>query len=165
MTKAKTTRKALWSSIVALLLCFTMLMGATFAWFTDNVSSTGNRIQAGDLEVDLVMYKNGAYTSIADGKGDIFSEAGDGLWEPGKTQVVYLGVQNKGNLALKYNILLDIKNGNMEIVGAPGLIGSLEYAIIDGVQYGDVTLTDWDDVVAAANGQTGDIVAGQVTAA
>ena len=165
MTKARATKRALWSSIVALLLCFTMLMGATFAWFTDNVSSTGNRIQSGDLEVDLVMYKDGAYTSIAGGKGDIFSEAGDGFWEPGKTQIVYLGVQNKGNLALKYNILLDIRDGNMELVGAPGLIGSLEYAIIDGVQYGDIPLSDWDDVVAAANGQTGDVTAGQIVAA
>ena len=160
MTKSKATKKALLSSVVALLLCFTMLMGATFAWFTDNVSSTGNRIQAGDLEVDLVMDKlDGAgYMSIADGTGDIFSEAtGNGInWEPGKTEIVYLGVRNNGSLALKYNILLDIVDN--------GLIGSLEFAIVDGATSADV-FANWDEVKAASNGQTGDIVAGQIVAA
>ncbi|MBR3847825.1 MAG: hypothetical protein IKM21_00865 [Oscillospiraceae bacterium] len=157
MTNSKHTKRALFSSVVALLLCFTMLMGATFAWFTDNVSSTGNRIQAGDLEVDLVMHKDGAYTSIAGGTGDIFSEAGDGVWEPGKTQVVYLGVQNKGNLALKYNILLNIKDN--------GLVGSLEYAILDGIKAGEITETDWEALKNRADAQTGDIAAGQIVAA
>ena len=155
MTNSKHTKRALGSSIVALLLCFTMLMGATFAWFTDNVSSTGNRIQAGDLEVDLVMDKpdasgnyDGVYDVISDGtNGDIFSEAtGNGVrWEPGKTEIVYLGVQNSGNLALKYNIVLNIVDN--------GLAGALEYAIIDGVTSAD-TYTSWTDVKAASNGQT-----------
>ena len=162
MANSKATKKALLGSVVALLLCFTMLMGATFAWFTDNVSSTGNRIQAGDLEVDLVMDKlDGAgYVSIADGIGDIFSEAtGNGInWEPGKTEVVYLGVKNNGSLALKYNILLDIVDGN------PGLIGSLEFAIIDGATSADV-FANWDEVKAASNGQTGNVLAGQIVAA
>ena len=158
MTNSKHTKRALLSSVVALLLCFTMLMGATFAWFTDNVSSTGNRIQSGNLDVDLVMYKDGAYTSIAGNSGDIFSEAGDGFWEPGKTQIVYLGVENEGNLALKYNIILDIIDG--------GLIGSLEYAIIDKAEAGDLdSISNWEDLKTYANGQTGDVTAGKIVAA
>ncbi len=161
MTNSKHTKKALFSSIVALLLCFTMLMGATFAWFTDNVSSTGNRIQAGDLEVDLIMYNGSEYVSIGGDDGDIFSQAagGNGInWEPGKTEIVYLGVKNNGSLALKYNIVLDIENGN------PGLVGSLEYAIIDGATSAD-TYANWEEVKAAAKGQTDDIAAGRVIAA
>ena len=158
MKKSNATKRALFSSVVALLLCFTMLMGATFAWFTDNVSSTGNRIQSGDLKVDLIMYNGTEYESIAGNSGDIFSEAGDGFWEPGKTQVVYLGVQNKGNLALKYNILLDIKDG--------GLIGSLEYAIIDGAKAGELdSISNWEDLKTRADAQTGDVTAGQIVAA
>ncbi|MBR3847819.1 MAG: right-handed parallel beta-helix repeat-containing protein [Oscillospiraceae bacterium] len=164
MTNSKHTKRALLSSIVSLLLCFTMLMGATFAWFTDNVSSTGNRILAGDLEVDLVMDKpdasgnyDGVYDVISDGtNGDIFSEAtGNGVrWEPGKTEIVYLGVQNSGNLALKYNIVLNIVDN--------GLAGALEYAIIDGATSADI-YADWNDV--KTNGQTGDLPTGQVVAA
>ena len=158
---AKTsTKRALLGSAVSLLLCFAMLLGTTFAWFTDNVTSTGNRILAGDLEIDLLMDKaeNGTYTSIAGGSGDIFSEAGDGKWEPGKTQIVYLAVRNTGSLALKYNIILDIIDG--------GLIGSLEYAVIDGAKAADLSsATKWADIKAIANAQVGEVVAGKTVAA
>lgn len=158
MSKSSATKKALISSIIALILCFTMLMGATFAWFTDTVSSTGNRILAGDLEIDLVMYKesNGKYVSIAGGAGDIFSEAaGNSIhWEPGKTEIVYLGVRNTGNLALCYSLLLNTKD--------EGLIGSLEYAIIDGAEHGDVAVTDWDELLERSDVKTGALYEGQL---
>ena len=54
MTKSKQTKSALFSSVVALLLCFTMLLGTTFAWFTDNASSSVNKIQAGKLDIQLL---------------------------------------------------------------------------------------------------------------
>ncbi len=53
MTNAKSTKRALLSSVVALLLCFSMLLGTTFAWFTDSATSAGNKIQAGTLDVQL----------------------------------------------------------------------------------------------------------------
>ena len=152
MSKSSATKKALISSIIALILCFTMLMGATFAWFTDTVSSTGNRILAGNLEIDLVMYKEaeGKYVSIAGGTGDIFSEAaGNGVrWEPGKTEIVYLGVRNTGNLALGYSLLLNTKD--------EGLVGSLEYAIISGddAEHGEIAVTDWDELLARSDVKT-----------
>lgn len=130
MSKKRSTKRALFSSIIAMILCCTMLLGTTFAWFTSTVSNTGNRIQAGTLKVDLLMDKaeDGNYESIADTTGDIFSiaEGGNGiLWEPGKTEIVYLKVENKGSLALKYNVALIINDDN--------LAGGLEYAIIDGM--------------------------------
>ncbi len=158
MSKTNATKKALISSIIALILCFTMLMGSTFAWFTDSVSSTNNRIFAGDLEVDLVMYKEASrkYVSIAGGTGDIFSEAaGNGInWEPGKTEIVYIGVRNSGTLALCYNLLLNIVDN--------GLVGSLEYAIIDDAEYGDIAVTDWDELLQRSDVKTGEIAAGQL---
>ncbi|MBQ2742453.1 MAG: hypothetical protein IJF32_06580 [Oscillospiraceae bacterium] len=151
MANSKATKKALFMSMLSLLLCFTMLMGATFAWFTDTVTSKNNRIVAGNLDVDLVMYKeaDGKYVSIAGGNGDIFSEAtGNGInWEPGKTEIVYLGVKNLGSLALKYNILLDIVDGEIP------LSGSLEYAIIDGAEYEADKYANWQAVKAAAGSQ------------
>lgn len=159
----KTTKRQLLGSIISLVLCCAMLLGTTFAWFTDSVTNTGNRILAGNLEVDLLMHDGIEYKSIADGKGDIFTEAAiaqdsnSTLWEPGKTQIVYLAVENKGNLALKYNIILDIIDG--------GLIGALEYAIIDGAEAGDVTETSWVDIKARADVQTGDVAAGKIVAA
>ena len=167
MTNLKTTKRALLSSVIALLVCFTMLLGTTFAWFTDSVTSAGNKIVAGTLEVDLLMAdETGSYGSIAGEVAAIFgaensliaqNNSADTVWEPGKTQIAYLAVENKGNLDLKYNIMLNIVDG--------GLIGSLEYAIIDGAEYGDITATDWTAIKAIANAQTGDVVAGTTLAA
>lgn len=168
MTKNKTTKRALLASAVSLILCFSMLLGTTYAWFTDSVTSTNNKIVAGNLEVDLLMADaDGEYKSIADEDAAIFGadslvaqdDISDTLWEPGKTQIAYLGVENKGTLDLKYNILLNVIDG--------GLIGSLEYAIIDGFQYGAINTdgTDWAALKAAANAQTGDVKAGSTVAA
>ena len=54
MTKTKSTKRALLMSALALLMCVSMLIGSTFAWFTDSVTSAGNTIQSGTLKVDLV---------------------------------------------------------------------------------------------------------------
>lgn len=157
------TKKSLWAAGLALLISIALLIATTFAWFTDSVTNNGNRIQAGNLEVDLLMDKssNGTYTSIANGTGDIFSTSGDGAnWEPGMTKIVYLAVQNKGSLALNYNIILDVKDGN------PGLVGSLDYAILDGKKASDISSAkSWNDIKAIEGVQTGQVAEGKVTAA
>lgn len=166
MTSSKNTKRALLASVLSVVLCCAMLVGSTFAWFTDSVTNTDNRIVAGNLDIDLLMDKQdgSGYVSIADSEGDIFDEAeiaqnsNKTLWEPGKTQIVYLGVQNKGSLALKYNILLDVTDN--------GLAGALEYAVLDGAQASDLAgVTDWEALKAMEGAQTGDIAAGRTIAA
>lgn len=106
----KTTRRALISSALSLLLCFTMLIGTTFAWFTDTAKTQVNKIQAGELDIELGMYDDeGNWTSYA-GKTLEWQKA-EGveeeavLWEPGCTYALEpLMVRNSGNLALKYKI-------------------------------------------------------------
>ena len=51
MTNRKSTKRALLGSVVAMVLCLAMLVGATFAWFTDTASTGVNKIQAGNLDV------------------------------------------------------------------------------------------------------------------
>lgn len=109
MTNSKTTKRALFSSVVALLLCFTMLLGTTFAWFTDQVSSSGNKIQAGTLKIDLELLENGTYTSVRDMTDPIFNYD---LWEPGYTEVKTLKIVNEGNLALKYQLNVVAENAD-----------------------------------------------------
>jgi len=166
MNKKNTTKRALIMSLLALLLCVSMLVGSTYAWFTDSVSSNGNRIVAGKLEIDLLMDKeaNNNYVSIADGTGDIFDVAAEAtnspktLWEPGKTQIVYLKVENKGTLDLRYNVMLNITDN--------GLAGALEYAIIDGAKATDLApATSWDDIKAIPTAQKGNVAAGTFVAA
>ena len=131
MTNTKNTKRALLSSALALFLCFAMLLGTTYAWFTDSVTSGSNIIQSGTLDVDLVDEQGNSM------EGQIIEfVAKDGraqdaiLWEPGctyETEPVY--VVNKGNLDLKYNILV---NG---IVGDAKLLEVIEWTVtIDGVE-------------------------------
>lgn len=111
MVKKLFSKRALLINVLSILVCCALLAGTTLAWFTDTAVNTCNRIQAGKLRVDLLMRgEDGSYFSIAGGHGDIFDAAANAngtnktLWEPGKTQVVYLAVRNKGNLALRYNV-------------------------------------------------------------
>jgi predicted ribosomally synthesized peptide with SipW-like signal peptide len=119
MNSKKTTKHALMSSVVALLLCCAMLIGTTFAWFTDTASTAVNKIQAGTLDVALEMY-DGANWVSAEGKilqfkvnGAIPASGTQILWEPGCTyELPALRVVNKGNLALKYKVIITGINGD-----------------------------------------------------
>ena len=50
----KATKRALLTSVMALVMCVVMLVGTTFAWFTDTASTAVNKIVAGNLDVDIV---------------------------------------------------------------------------------------------------------------
>ena len=114
MNQKRNTKQALVLSALSLMLCFCMLIGSTFAWFTDSVSSDRNTIVAGNLDIELDYYKNGQWTTV-EGQSDIFDPAAK--WEPGRTEVVYFKVHNAGNLALKYifgiNIIGETKATNV----------------------------------------------------
>ncbi len=100
MNNKKATKRALLTSVMALVMCVVMLVGTTFAWFTDTASTGVNKIVAGNLDVKL-MYSTDMQTwKEATDQTKLFSD--NALWEPGYTQVVYLKVVNAGNLALKY---------------------------------------------------------------
>lgn len=117
MKNVRNTRHALLTSLMALLLCFTMLLGTTYAWFTDSVTSEGNKIQAGTLKIDLEMLTKKTdgtteWNSIKEDKTPIFDYQ---LWEPGYTSVKVLKVENEGNLALKWKATLVAPAGLSEL--------------------------------------------------
>ena len=109
MTK-RSTKNALLSSVLALFLCFTMLIGTTFAWFTDSVTSANNIITAGNLDIELeYAHINGnQFTdwSKVQGSDKVFDP--NALWEPGRVEVAYLKVSNLGSLALKYDLSVNV---------------------------------------------------------
>ena len=97
----KSTKKALLLSALAMFACVAMLIGTTFAWFTDSVTSAGNKIQAGTLELDLELLDkaSGEFKSIKNSSAPLFD---NNLWEPGYTEAVVLKLENEGSLALKW---------------------------------------------------------------
>ena len=101
MTKTN-SKKALLSSAFALALSVAMLIGTTFAWFTDTASTGVNKIQAGNLDVKLMYSTDMVTWKEATSTTQLFND--DALWEPGHTELVYLKVVNAGNLALKYEM-------------------------------------------------------------
>ena len=144
MTNAKLTRRALLSSVLALVLCFTMLLGTTFAWFTDEAVSSGNKIIAGNLDVQLLLKdSDGNYHNIGDEKNPIFGgenslaqdDNADTVWEPGKTQVAYLAIANAGNLDLKYRVVLEANNETKNLCNV------MKYTITPDAQSG---ITEWN---------------------
>ena len=102
MTNHKSTKRALLGSVVAMVLCLTMLVGATFAWFTDTASTGVNKIQAGNLDVALEYSTDFKTWNKVTDTTKLFEDST--VWEPGRTEVVYLRVKNAGTLALKYAV-------------------------------------------------------------
>ena len=118
MTNRKSTKRALLGSVMAMVLCLAMLVGATFAWFTDTASTGVNKIQAGNLDVQLVD-ENG---NSLEGKTLEFKKAANAaegeavLWEPGCTyELPAVYVKNNGNLALKYKVTITGINGSAKL--------------------------------------------------
>ncbi len=107
MTNSKSTKRALVTSALAILLCAAMLIGTTFAWFTDTASTGVNRIVSGNLDIEL-EYKNKGTEAFkkADANTPVFDE--NALWEPGYVEYVVLRVSNAGSLALKYKLGVNI---------------------------------------------------------
>ena len=113
MSNKKATKRALLTSITALAMCVVMLVGTTFAWFTDTATANVNKIQAGNLDVALEMFDTAQNKWVtAEGQTLNFVKAAGGesqaiLWEPGaEYKLPELRVRNDGNLALKYEVAI-----------------------------------------------------------
>ncbi len=139
----KETKRSFLTSCISLLLCFIMLLGTTFAWFTDMAVSANNVIQAGNLDIELQWSKDGNIWHNAGGIGDqpIFNYD---KWEPGYTEVRYVKIKNEGSLAFKYQMLI---NPN-------GPVGTLA-EVID-VSY-DVVTDNADFVAPTATNKQGSL--------
>ena len=149
----KATKRALLTSVMALVMCVVMLVGTTFAWFTDTASTGVNKIQAGNLDVELLMYKKITdesydYVNISKEREPIFGSDTstvaqnnnlDTLWEPGKTQVAYLAIKNEGNLALKYKVALNVTNP----ADGKDLYKVMQYAIVPDAKNDNGKVTGW----------------------
>ena len=151
MTNRKSTKRALLGSVMAMVLCLAMLVGATFAWFTDTASTGVNKIQAGKLDVALEMKDAAGQWVSAEGKTLNWVKAAAGeqvLWEPGCTYTLpELRVVNNGNLALKYKLVISGIRGDAELNNV------IDWTMtLDGAAYA----LDEEHHLAAKNGKTVD---------
>ena len=108
----KKTKRALFNSVISLLLCFSMLLGSTFAWFTDVASSNNNVIQSGDLNAEM-YYSD----ELLDVNSNEWKNANQvpvftyDNWEPGYTDVKYVKIANEGSLSFKWRLSIEAAGG------------------------------------------------------
>ena len=134
MNTKKATKRALLTSVMALVMCVAMLVGTTFAWFTDTASTAVNKIQAGNLKME-VTYKNtaGGNFEKVDKETPVFNN--EALWEPGHVEFTVLNVKNTGSLALKYKLGINIvsETGSTNVNGDTFKLSDyIKFAVIEG---------------------------------
>ena len=154
MTKKKTTKRALLMSALSLMMCVTMFVGSTFAWFTDEVTSGNNKIIAGNLDIEL-EYHNGSEWKTVNGATDLFSKE---LWEPGHTEVVYLKLSNLGSLALKYQLGINVvsEKGGTNVADAAFKLS--DYICMGVVENVEPTYSSREAAIEAAKGGANGII-------
>ena len=150
----KATKRALLTSVMALVMCVVMLVGTTFAWFTDTASTAVNKIVAGNLDVDIV--DEGGET--LDGKTLKFIQAAGNneyasvdnvLWEPGATFFTQgFKIVNKGNLALKYKVVVSGKTGDAKLLEA------IEFDVVTAKTTGADVVVSFDEEANLLPGAT-----------
>ena len=162
MKRKNTTRNALVTSIIAMLLCVSMLVGTTFAWFTDEVVSGTNVIAAGNLDVELynslVIDENKKVNTAT----KLFDEIT--LWEPGVVAFENLTVANLGTLALKYQLSINFTdattNANGDTLAKILKVGFVEGGIKSTTREGALTeVTAWQPLESFV--QPGDLAVGE----
>lgn len=113
MTLFYSNRRALFFSVVALIICIIMLLGATYAWFSDSATSPDNNIQTGNLDVEMYWAKG-----TEDPASTTWTDASSGAifkydkWEPGYAEVRHIKIANEGTLSLKYQVNI-VANGEV----------------------------------------------------
>ena len=129
MTRKNSPKKALMASALSLLLCFSMLVGTTFAWFTDSVSVQNSIITSGNLDIELEYWNGTQWADVTD-RSDILT---NDRWEPGVTEIAYFRMANAGSLALKYQLGINIVNPETTGVNKAGDTFKLSDYIMFGV--------------------------------
>ena len=147
MKKAMSIKNRLISAVLVLVMTFTSLIGTTFAWFTDTVTSVGNTIESGTLKVDLLHKDGDGWISLKENEDHLVFDYKK--WEPGFTLVETLKVQNLGSLALKYKLSIEVEAGTAKL----GKNGENLADVIDvWVYYGETSVSGYGAITAADSG-------------
>ena len=153
MNTKKATKRALLTSVMALVMCVVMLVGTTFAWFTDTASTGVNKIVAGNLKVDIIGEKSENHVSMLNFTKAAGAEGEELFWEPGCRYVTEgFRIANKGNLALKWKAQVN-KGTTAANEGNFNLLDVIDFYLVTKAADGTETETPLDEF-------TGNLTAG-----
>ena len=154
----KATKRALLTSVMALVMCVVMLVGTTFAWFTDTASTGVNKIVSGNLKVDIIGADNENHVEKLNFKNAAGAEGEALLWEPGcRYLTVGFRIANKGNLALKWKA--EINKDNI-VDGKAAPTAKDGKSLLDVIDFYVVTSTDENADAVAIENFTGNLAKG-----
>ena len=151
-------KKASFISVIAMILCVATLVGTTSAWFSTTGSGEKSKVEAGQLQAQLLKYDGKEYKDITGGTGDIFNETNGLNWEPGRTEVVFLAAKNVGQLALDSALIMEAAFGEATMRDA------LEYAVLpamDKAAYDALGIKSWEEFRRQQSVIYGEVVEGQ----
>ena len=145
MTSSKSTKRALLTSVLALLMCVTMLIGTTFAWFTDTASTGVNKIVSGNLKVDIIDANSDSHIQTLNFTKAEGAEDEALLWEPGCRYLTEgFRIANKGNLALKWKAQVN-KGATEANEGNFDLLDVIDFYLVTKAADGTETATALDE--------------------
>ena len=161
MNNKKATKRALLTSVMALVMCVVMLVGTTFAWFTDTASTGVNKIVSGNLKVDIIGADSDSHIEKLNFTKAATTDAEAGaeiLWEPGCRYLTEgFRIANNGNLALKWKAEINkdnIVNGKAAPTAKDGK------SLLDVIDFYVVTSTDENADAVAIENFTGNLAKG-----
>lgn len=95
--------RSLCTSLLSTLLSLVMLVGTTFAWFTESITTGVYTITAGKLStVTWYCNESSPWKLLENGNNDLFSDMAFNA--PNATQTAYLKLENKSSNPVKYLI-------------------------------------------------------------
>ena len=145
MVNSKSTKRALLTSALAILACVAMLIGTTFAWFTDTASTAVNKIVSGKLKVDIIGADSENHVDSLRFTKAAGAEDEELLWEPGCRYLTEgFRIANKGNLALKWKAQVN-KGTTAANEGNFDLLDVIDFYLVTKAADGTETATVLDE--------------------
>lgn len=119
------------TSLLCMVLCVTMFLSTTMAWFTDEVGSHGNQIYVGNLSMQLTWNNGVESVNLASAENANTPIFGDSVvWTPGHMEARELTLTNDGNMDFSYRLDAQILKDGQPIPNEGAEYALAEYFLV-----------------------------------
>ena len=151
----KAVKRSIILCALSLALCVALLVGSTFAWFSDSITNSGNTITAGNLTAQwsyrTLNDDTAAYEPVSE---ELALFSSDTVWQPGEPHGYDFKVENTGSVDFEWELTIDLADTAGE---SQNNLTDVLVVYVDGVK-SDVAFADGAVVIngtlAATDGET-----------
>ncbi len=151
----KAVKRSIILCALSLALCVALLVGSTFAWFSDSITNSGNTISAGSLQAQwsyrTLNDDTAAYEPVSE---ELALFSSDTVWQPGEPHGYDFKVENVGSVDFEWELTIDLADTAGE---SQNNLTDVLVVYVDGVE-SEVGFTDGAVVIngtlAATDGET-----------